>query len=309
MRVLRRNVPGVVYHLIWRFVDQRYFIQGPRERSVYLGLLGQALANSDWLCLAYAVMSNHLHLAAIAGRESLASWTRRVNSPFATWMNDRTKRIGPVFARSASDYAIAPSQESRLLAYIHRNPVRAGLVHRAHQSTWTSHRAFLGKVSCPPWLHVDKALDRIGMTSVEFASWLETEEGDAGKVATDYASQQLRRRGALRVGTPATASIPVLMRPTGYWRPDPRTIVRLGCEITDMPLALVCSRRRIERALIARRAIAVAAAERGISYSEIGDALGISQQAVSWMAKRSPTEAERITTNQIRERLELERNL
>lgn len=185
MRTIRRNLPGVVYHLIWRFVDQRYFIRDHRERSVYLGMLGHALSKSDWRCFGYAVMSNHFHLAALAGRDSLASWTRRVNSPFASWMNERVQRIGPVFANSAKDFAIVPAKESSLLAYIHRNPVRAGLVKRASQSNWTSHRAYVGLAKTPSWLHTDEALARIGMTAREFGRWLDTEEGEPGTVDTN----------------------------------------------------------------------------------------------------------------------------
>jgi hypothetical protein len=44
------------------------------------------------------------------------------------------------------------------VAYHHRNPVTAGVVTRPHESTWTSHRAYLRLDPAPPWLDVERAL-------------------------------------------------------------------------------------------------------------------------------------------------------
>jgi hypothetical protein len=42
-----------------------------------------------------------------------------------------------------------------LIRYVHNNPVRAGLVERASESGWSSHRAYLGLEACPPWLSTE----------------------------------------------------------------------------------------------------------------------------------------------------------
>ena len=39
-----------------------------------------------------------------------------------------------------------------LLRYVHNNPVRADLVDRASDSSWSSHQAYLGLSPCPSWL-------------------------------------------------------------------------------------------------------------------------------------------------------------
>lgn len=108
------------------------------------------------------------------------------------------------------------------------------------------------------------------------------------------------------MATPAEVAVPVVVRPTGYWRPDPRQIVRIGSEVADVPMQLVCSRRHIPQVLFTRRAIVFAAVDYGLSYGETGDALGISQQAVSKIARSSPRPDEEPLLRVIRERLELE---
>src|SRR5882762_8704116 len=104
----RQNSPGRVYHLISRFVDRDWFIATESERRVYLELLGRALQTSDWRCLAFAIMSNHIHLAMVAGLQALDRWIRRVHSPFAEWLNQRYDRIGSVFVRGPNDHVVAP---------------------------------------------------------------------------------------------------------------------------------------------------------------------------------------------------------
>src|SRR3569623_24348 len=100
MRVARLQLPGLVHHLIWRCLNREWLITDESHRSRYLWWLGRALEDSDWKCIAYAVMSNHVHIAAIAGEEPLARWSRRVNTPFALWMNGNSNRLGP-FSRAA----------------------------------------------------------------------------------------------------------------------------------------------------------------------------------------------------------------
>ena len=150
MRTARHNTPGVIYHVICQFVDKRWFFTSDREREHYLRLLGKALEHTDWLCFAYALMSSHIHFGLIAGREPLETWAKRVNGPFAQWLNRGHNRKGPVFADRPADFAIPSHRQLDLIAYIHNNPVRAKLVERAVDSTWTSHRAYVGAAPRPP---------------------------------------------------------------------------------------------------------------------------------------------------------------
>src|SRR4051794_22965207 len=96
-RIPRRTIPDVTYHVISRFVDRAWFIASELERRTYLSFLGAALELSTWRCLAYAVMSNHIHLALVASDEPLANWIRKPHSAFADWMNRTHDRIGSVF--------------------------------------------------------------------------------------------------------------------------------------------------------------------------------------------------------------------
>ena len=156
--------PGTTYHLIARFVANEWFIRTDVERRQYLELFGRAVIASDWRCLAFAIMSSHVHFALTAGFDPLASWLREAHGPFAEWINGRHERIGAVFVRGPKTIGVRLDGLPQLVGYIHRNPVRAGVVERARESTWTSHRAYLEPERAPAWLDVHRGLELMGFT-------------------------------------------------------------------------------------------------------------------------------------------------
>lgn len=267
----RKFIPGTVYHLISRFVDRDWFIKSEQEREDYLRLLGRALTTSDWRCLAYAVMSNHVHLAAIAGMQPLDTWIRRVHSPFADAMNRAYDRIGPMFVRGPKALAVEPSAVGNVIAYIHNNPVRAELVDDASKSSWTSHRAYLGLARVPSWLHVDEGLALAGCDAAAFHAWV----GDPAR--DDFAAAH---EAAVRddlVPSPRTRTADV----------EPTWIVTATASELGIPVAQLRSRRRSPVEITGREAVVFCAQRLGVTCVATAQALGVSQQAVSLIARRA----------------------
>ncbi len=288
----RWNLEGSVYHCIARFVDREWFFAQPDERAHYLFLLGRAMDQTDWRCLSYALMSNHIHLAMIAGKARMASWTKPTHSPFARWLNRRHDRLGPVFAQRVKDYEILPNGVGQLLAYIHNNPVRAGIVGSPLHSDWTSHSAYVCREAAPSWLHVDEGMRLAGFSSgPEFDGWVCRTPGEPSDMGVELKRSEVRRRGALELGTPTIvdgrSQFPLLVRPFGHVRPDPRRVVEVVSELAGVATALICSRRRLAAACEARRIVAHCGLALGITPSDISVALGISPQAVGMLYRRT----------------------
>jgi REP element-mobilizing transposase RayT len=144
-----------VYHLIFRTVASEFLIATDRERDMYLRLLGDALRRSDWKCIAYAVMSNHIHLGMVAGSSPRSNWMRNAHSPFGEWIDRINERIGPVFIKKPTMMSVDLDGVANVVAYIHNNPVRAGVVSKARESSWSSHNAYLGTEKPRDWLRVE----------------------------------------------------------------------------------------------------------------------------------------------------------
>ncbi|MGE0870131.1 MAG: transposase [Kofleriaceae bacterium] len=297
-RNARRNVPGGIYHLISRFADHRWFLRDDEERETYLRMFAYGLGETDWRCLGYALMSSHLHHAMIAGRMPMESLTKRVNSQFAHWLNRRHGRIGSVFADRVKDIGFSPSRAAWLLAYIHNNPVRAGVVKRARDSTWTSHRAYCGLTRVPPWLHVEQGLQLTGFCdSSGFDAWVDETPGESRDLLFEQLRREARRRGAVVLATPQVdrdaALVPLVAAPFAHLRPDPRGVISCVAGITGIDVALICSRRRLLPIRSARTIVVTACLALGLTKSEIAYALGMSAQGVHYASQRTPTNRER----------------
>lgn len=276
----RSIVPGLVYHLISRFVDREWFITHERERSFYLELFGSAVSKSDWRCISYGVMSNHIHHAVVAGKQSLASWVRRAHSPFADFMNKEHDRIGPLFVRGPRALETPAQDVSRLVAYIHNNPVRAKVAATAAASTWTSHRAYLGLDRAPPWLAVDLGLRLCGFADpLDLDRFVELHPGDPARESLE--------RGAIKIDQSALFAQAIERIRQRREPPSPRAIVEAAASVVGISTFDLCSRRRRPSQRFAREVAVHCASNLGVTGVAIAKALGITQPGACVALRRA----------------------
>ena len=288
MRLVRSSTVGVLTHVICRFVDKSWMIRDDAERRVYLELLGSALSHSDWKCVAFALMSSHLHFGMIPGQLELQSWAKRVNSPFARWLNERHKRLGPVFADRPAEWTIRDHQPD-LIAYIHNNPVRAKVVEHARDSSWTSHRMYLGLTPPPTWLHVSEGMDICGFDPTRrgaFDNWVgERVRGSRELPDLSALRAAVRTRGGIELGTPTLGddgiAAPLIRQGDSLLRTPPAPVLGAVAHATGVSEGAVSSRTRRIDVVSARRVYLHAALRLGCNASEAARHIGISPQAAS----------------------------
>jgi putative transposase len=215
-RYARIHVTGGLFHVISRFHDKRFYSNIEGARAKYLELLGKAAQSHDSRVVAYCLMSSHVHLVLQLGNDTLGMLTKKVHSPFSHWVNQQRSGVGAVFAdRPKSVLVHSETYGMELLRYVHNNPVRAGLVERASQSDWSSHRAYLGLDPAPKWLAMeavfgDEAGDREAVRK-EFESYVD--EGRSEGRRSDFGGDVPRERSSrIRklMGGDVTFSYPVL---------------------------------------------------------------------------------------------------
>lgn len=271
----------MVHHVITRFADKEWLVTDDVSRDRYLWLLGRALDRSDWRCLAFAVMSNHIHLAMRAGESRAELWLRRVHPPFARWLNQRLDRIGPVIASRPDMWTVQQQDVADLIAYIHNNPVRGGVARTARESTWTSHRAYVGEAPKPRWLAVE-----VTTSPENFDEYVRSTVRMPGSPEFAELRRRVRQRGPIEVATPTIGEgwhADLLMRPFTHLRPDPDRVLEVASEVTGVSVKDL-PRRNAGHNVTRTRAIAIAAASTlGVSASKMGSALGISPQRASYL--------------------------
>ncbi len=137
-------LPGVPCHITQRGVDRRETFSSNTDRQTYLGLLQQNLANSGVRVPGWCLMTNHVHLIAVPGGEdSLSVLLRRVHGRYAQYYNAVARRTGHLWQNRFFACVLAPDHLWTALAYVERNPVRAGFVQRARDYRWSSAAAHL----------------------------------------------------------------------------------------------------------------------------------------------------------------------
>ena len=287
MRVARWIEPGTVYHVISRFVDRKWRILDDDDRALYDRLFAYAIRKCDWTCLGRAMMNNHLHVGFVAGEKPFGTLLQQVHSPFARLLNEKYEGLGPVFADRATAWAIRDAATPRLLAYIHNNPVRAGVVSTAAESTWTTHRAYIGLDPQPEWLAVDEGLARCGLNRTEFDAWVTSSLEADHTDAVSGIHRSARRRGAIEIATPTAdpLEVPLVARRWACVRPDPRSVVRAVAEEFAIDFVRITSRSKSGAIVLARRTAVQAGVRLGLTVSEMATALGMSRQAAGRTAR------------------------
>ncbi len=304
-RAPTEHLPGALLHIISRFVNREIRVTQAAERQSYLERVPAALAASDLLPLCYALMGNHVHWGVRQGHLPRRCFFQRLHGGFARWLNQRQKRLGPLFADRPRQFALEEEGFPFLVAYIHNNPVRAGVVDDAADCDWTSHRAYIGEVPPPPWLDVHAGLSLCGFDASprgrsEFHDFVRAAASQPRESAwsdESVARCRTQTRALLRAPVEVCGRIDerphfsVLARPYVNPRPPLRISIPWVLKAVARELRLdeeelrSASRRRT--AVEGRRlALIVWSLEAGRPQAEMAAALGISEAAASQLLGR-----------------------
>lgn len=167
-RPSRRSVlgdGGCTVHLVIRAHNRSHLFREDAVKERLYNLLLAHKTECRVLIYHYVFMDNHIHLVLFAEQtELLSDFMRQVFGKLACFVNRRSGRSGRVFG----DRARTPVIQDRrylfaVMRYIDANPVRAGLVARAHHYKWSSYRHYAFGQADPL---VDDAPDYLGLSPV-----------------------------------------------------------------------------------------------------------------------------------------------
>ena len=166
-RKSRIDTPGALHHIILRGIERRKIFFDDGDRDNFLDRLAGIVTDTNTQCLAWALISNHVHLLLRTGNAPIANVMQRLLTGYAVSFNRRHKRSGHLFQnRYKSVLCEEEPYLLELVRYIHLNPVRAGLVKDLSQLDkypYCGHSAIMGKVK-RPWQNVDDVIKRFAKT-------------------------------------------------------------------------------------------------------------------------------------------------
>ena len=162
-RPLRIEYEGAWYHVMNRGAARRLVFKTDSQRRYLLSLLEDTAHrfNADWH--AYCLMGNHYHLMLHTPEGKLQRIMQYVNGQYTQHFNRSERRDGALFrGRYRAVLVDAEAYWLELSRYIHRNPLKAGLVEDLAAYPWSSYRAYCGLEKAPAWLTTDFVLNAIG---------------------------------------------------------------------------------------------------------------------------------------------------
>jgi REP element-mobilizing transposase RayT len=126
---------------MFRGINRQRIFEDSADYGYFLECLSRALRLSNAKILAYALMTNHIHLLMEVGTEPLATTLKRVMVRYVGWYNRKYDRVGHLFQdRYASRPVCDDAYFLMVLMYIHFNPVVAGLCRAPADYPWSSRR-------------------------------------------------------------------------------------------------------------------------------------------------------------------------
>ncbi|HUP44921.1 MAG TPA: transposase [Thermoanaerobaculia bacterium] len=164
-RPLRLEFPGSLWHVTSRGNEKRDIAYDDADRRTFVKLLGETVAQFDWLLYSWTLMTNHYHLVLELRRKTLARGLHWLNSTYVRRFNRRHDRVGHLFQSRPN--CILVQKESHwleLMRYVVLNPVRARMVEHPRDYAWSSYGATAGDAPAPPWLAVRHGLPAFGPT-------------------------------------------------------------------------------------------------------------------------------------------------
>jgi len=161
-RPLRIDYPNAWHHVMNRarrgttlFIDKADFQQ-------FIDLLQETAELFNVNVAAYCLMPTHYHLMVQTPDANLSRCMRHLNGVYTQKYNGVHGSDGTLFrGRYKSILVDADSYVLQLVRYIHRNPLKAGLVKGLDQYVWSSHKGYLSKAKKWSWLYKDFVLQML----------------------------------------------------------------------------------------------------------------------------------------------------
>jgi REP element-mobilizing transposase RayT len=161
-RQWRIEYPGALYHVMSRGNAGQEIFQSDHDRSLFVDLIGDLSERFNIEVYAYVLMSNHYHLLLKTVDANLSKAMQWFGTTYTRKFNLAHHSNGHLFqGRFKSIIVENDAYLLRLSCYIHRNPLRAGIVDRLADYKWSSYPFYAYKKKPPGWLKIELILNQL----------------------------------------------------------------------------------------------------------------------------------------------------
>ncbi|NKQ40225.1 MAG: hypothetical protein HF962_01475 [Sulfurovum sp.] len=242
------------YHIINRGVEQIVVFKEKDDYEYFEELMCFHAKSYGITIHNYCLMRNHYHLLIEIQTENLSKFMRQLNMSYAIYFNKKNKRVGHLWqGRFKSWYVTDEAYLYTLMLYIEQNPLKANMVKQLEEYPYSSYKNFLDSDNVPECLKQSWIVQNYKDDTDAIKAFLNT--------SVDSSQLEEMRKAASLVEAPNSDK-----------KPDEPKLKKQFSKIKEL-------KKRNEQI--------VKAYKEGYSQQMIAKVLGISQQAISAVVKRS----------------------
>jgi len=161
-RPIRITYPKAWYYVMNRGRRAENIFLEKFDYKMFVALLQETAEAWNIRIAAYCLMPNYYHLLVNTPEANISRAMRHLNGVYTQRFNSRHDLDGPLFrGRYKSILVSGDSYLLQLVRYIHRNPLKAGIVEDMKAYPWSSHKAYLSIAKKWDWLHKEFILSLI----------------------------------------------------------------------------------------------------------------------------------------------------
>jgi len=158
-------VEGGVYHGYNRAARGATVFHEKGAAGLFLDHLRVGVEAGGHRVMAYCLMSHHYHVLLVAGAVPIWRCIAAVQARFGAIRNRQMRSRGPTWqSRYKAKLVEDEGYLQQLIAYVHLNPVLAGIVNDPADYPWSSHRTLIGKGGTEGLVDCDRTLSLYGDT-------------------------------------------------------------------------------------------------------------------------------------------------
>jgi len=154
------------HHVMNRGASRQPIFFNDNTRALFIDLLGELPERYGIAIHGFVLMSNHYHLMVESNGRSLSRAIGHLQSQYSRRVNLPRGADGSLYRGRFQNRVVRLDDHwTYLLAYLHLNPVRAGMVAHVDQYDWSSHFFYDGSLPAPEWLTTQGLLAKLGSAS------------------------------------------------------------------------------------------------------------------------------------------------
>lgn len=143
------SAPNTIYHIYNRGNNKQNIFRIDADYGFYLKRLKQSLEKRNFDLICYCLMPNHVHLVVRQLSDvPPAKFLSSLHTSYSMVFNKKYEQVGHLFQDRYKQKIIETDEYLKsLIAYVHLNPVEAGLCKLPKEYKWSSYLeyAFLGR--------------------------------------------------------------------------------------------------------------------------------------------------------------------